>query len=72
MACYQSLKTHWSLVSLLICGDGDGYTSNSKHIKGQLGLGLPELVVGGLEGGGGGDVEDGGEEEVEQPSCDHH
>ena len=33
---------------------------------------IPELVVGGLEGGGGGDVEDGGEEEVEQPSCDHH
>ena len=70
MACYQSLKTHWSLVSLLICGDNDG--SPSTHIKGQLGLGLPELVVGGLEGGGGGDVEDGGEEEVEQPSCDHH
>ena len=70
MACYQSLKTHWSLVSLLICDDGDG--STIKHIKGQLGLGLPQLVVGGLEGGDGGDVEDGGEEEVEQPSCDHH
>ena len=33
---------------------------------------IPELIVGGLEGGGNGDVEEEGEEELQEPSFDHH